>query len=84
MRAGVLGRNVSGKSFVADRRINERRGRGDYGRKPEGAGGATLFVRLRFRRVPFAIVTRRLRLHLRAIIHFLEFGNERLARNNSE
>jgi len=58
MRAVMLGRNVSGKSFVADRGINERRGRSHDGRETIGAGGATLLSRIGPWCVPVAFVTR--------------------------
>jgi hypothetical protein len=48
----MLGRNVSGKSFVADRRINERRGEGGKKGETKGAESATLLLLVRLRRVP--------------------------------
>jgi len=84
LRAAVLGRNVSGKSFVADRRVNERRGeRGKKG-KAEGAESATLLLLVRFRRVPVAFVRGRFRFHFRAAIRLLKFRNERLPRDRRE
>lgn len=79
MRAGLLGRNVGGKSFVADRRINERGGVGDYTGKSESAGGAALLVRIGLGWVAVALVAGGLRFHLRAAIRFLDFRNQRLA-----
>ena len=38
------GRNVSGESFVAGGRINERRGEIRQKEKAEGAGGAALLL----------------------------------------
>lgn len=84
MRAAVLGRNVSGKSFVADRRIKERGREG--GRQPEtkSAEGATLFVLVRLRRVPVALMRRGFHFHLRAAVPFLDLRNERLPGNRGE
>ena len=84
MRAGVLGQKISSKIFVTDRRINERRGRGDNASKTKGARGTTLLVRIGFRRVTVAIVARGFRFHLRATIGLLDFWNEWLPRNRSE
>jgi hypothetical protein len=80
----VLGRNVSGKSFVADGRINEGRRRRDDRCETERARGATLLVRVRLRRVPVAFVPERFRFHLRAAIRLLEFRNDRLPRDCRE
>jgi hypothetical protein len=80
----VLGRNVSGKSFVADRRINERRGeRGEKG-KAKGAKSATLFVLVRFRRVPVALASRRFCFHFRAAVRLPAFRRRSLAWNRGK
>jgi hypothetical protein len=84
VRAGVPGRNISGKRFVTDRRINECRGRGDNCGQTERAGGATLFVLIRLRRVAIAFVTGRFCLHLCATVGLLNFHTERLAGNRGE
>ena len=80
----MLGQKISSKIFVTDRRINERRGRGDDASKTKGAGGTTLLVRIGFRPVTVAIMARGFRFHFRATIGLLDFWNEWLARNRSE
>jgi hypothetical protein len=84
LRAGLPGSNEGGKSFVADRRINEPGGVGDYAGESEGAGGTTLLVRIGLGGVAVTVVTRGFRIHFRAAIRFLDFRNEWFARNGSE
>jgi hypothetical protein len=80
----MLGRNVSGKSFIADRRINERRrGAGEH-RQTKSAEGAALLVLVRLRRVAVAFVRGGFHFHFRAAAGFLDFRNERLARDRGE
>ncbi len=79
----MLGRNVGGKSFVADRRINERRREGGKQPETQGAEGAALFVLIRLRRVPVALVPDRFGFHLRAAARFLN-SNERFPRDHGE
>ena len=81
MRAAALGRNVSRKTFVADGRINKRRNGADYSGQTEGADGATLLIRIGFRRVALAFPGSGLRLHLGAAIGFLDDRRHWLARN---
>ena len=68
LRAAVPGRNVSGKSFVADGRINERCASGENSRDTGGAEDATLLVRSGHRLVMVAIGRRGFRFHDRATI----------------
>ena len=84
LRTAALGRNVSGESFVADRRINERSRRGGEEREADRAGRATLFVLVGLRRVMIAIVSHRFRFHLRAAARLFRLGNRSLARDRSE
>ena len=83
MRAVILGRNVGGKSLVPDRRINEGCREGGKQSETQGAEGAALFVLVRLRRVPVAIV-RRFHFHLRAAARFLNRRNERFPRDHGE
>jgi hypothetical protein len=71
LRAAVLGRNVSSKSFVTDRRINERRGEADEKGTAKGAESTAFLILVRFRRVPVAIVSRRFRFRFRAAARLL-------------
>ena len=80
----MLGRNVGGKSFIADRRINEGRREGGNQSETQGAEGAALFVLVRLRRMPVAIVRRRFHFHLRAAARFFDFRNERFPRDHGE
>jgi hypothetical protein len=85
LRAAMLGRNVSGKSFVADGRIQERRGRAGEHRETKSAEGAALLVLVGLWRVPFALARGGFHFHLRAAaLFFLDFWTERLARDRSE
>ena len=84
LRTALRRGNVCGKSFIAHRRVNERRGqRSDKG-TTHGAGRATLFVGIGLGRVPVAIVARRFDFHFRAAIGFLWFRNERLRGDGGE
>ena len=80
----MLSRDISGKSFIADRRINERRGVRDNTGETKGAGGATLLVRIRFGGVALAIVAGRFHFHLRTAIGLLDLGNQRLTWQSGE
>jgi hypothetical protein len=80
----MLGRNVSGESFVTHGRINERGGKGREKSAAHGAESAALLVRIGLRRLMIAIVLRRVRLHFRAAIRFLNFGDQRLARDRGD
>lgn len=84
MRAGVLGRNVSGKGSVADGRINKRSGPGYDAGKAVSARDATLLVGIGLRRVAVARVAGGFRFHLRAAIGLLRFRNERLPGDGGE
>jgi len=80
----MLGRNKSGKRFVADRGINERGRRGGEQREAERTGRATLFLLVGLRRVMIAIVSHRFRFHLRAATGLFRLGKRSLARDRSE
>ena len=84
MWAAVLGRNVSGKSFVADRRINERRGEADEKGTAKGAESAAFLIPVRLRRVPFAIVPDGFRFRLRAATRFFDLRNGHLRGDGGE
>jgi len=77
----MLGRNVSGKSFFADGRINERRRGAGEQHETESAEGAALLVLVRFRRVPVTLVCCRFHFHLGAAARLLDLRNERLPRD---
>jgi hypothetical protein len=80
----MLGRNISGKSFLADRWINERRrGAGEHG-ETKSAEGAALLVLVRLRRVAVALVRSGFHFHLRAAARFLDLRDDRLPRNDRE
>jgi len=82
MRASVLGRNISGKSFVAEGCIDERRRGIDHGRETERAGGTAFLVRIGFGRMTIAFVTGGFRFHFRAAIGFLDLGLKGVPRNS--
>ena len=80
----MLGQNVSGEIFVADRRIHKGRGGGENAGQPEDTGGAALLIRVGLGRLMIALVLCGTRFHLRAAIGFLNFRDERLARNRGK
>lgn len=80
----MLGRNVSGESFVADRRINERRrGVGEH-RETKSAEGAALLVLVRLWSVAVALGRGGFHFHFRAAARFLDFRYERFPRDHGE
>ena len=85
MRAAVLGRNISGKRFVADGRVNERRGEGGDQGTANRAESTAFLILVRLRRVPFAIVPDGFRFRLRAATRFfdLRHGHPRGDRGES-
>jgi hypothetical protein len=71
------GRNVSGESLVARRRVKERRGGLNHSRETEGAGSTAFVIRVGLRLVMLAL--RRGPLHLGAAIGLGYFGPRHLA-----
>ena len=84
MRASLLGRNISRKSCVAARCINERCRRIDNGGETKRAGGAAFLVGIGFGRMTIAFVTGGFRFHFRAAIGFLDFRLDGLPGNSRE
>ena len=84
MRAGLLGKNVSGKIFVADGRIDERRRVCENAGETERTGSAALLIGIGLRSMPIAIMAGRFHFHLGAAIGLLNFRNERLPRDRGE
>jgi hypothetical protein len=80
----MLGRNASRKTFVAHGRVDEWSNPRDYGRQTEGAGRATLLIRIGLRRMSFAFAGGGIRLHFGAAIGFLDDRRHWLARNRRE
>ena len=80
----TLGQNVASKVFVAHGRIHETRGAIQNAGQAKGARGAALLVLIGLGHLVIAIVLWRFRLHLRAAIRFLDFRDERLARDRGE
>ena len=81
LRAAMLGRNVGSKSFIADWRINERSGARSHYCQTKGKERATLFLLVRFRRVPAAIVERGWHFHFRVATRLLDLQSRRLPRD---
>src|SRR5947207_5563210 len=77
----MLGRNIGSKSFITDWRINERSAARGHYCEAKGTERAPLFLLVRFRRVPAAIVGRGWHFHFRVATRLLDLRSRRLPRD---